>query len=70
MTTRRILAELRRKKRCIERAIEALERLQEVEQDLDASELQKILNQVEMSNVVEFPDRVRRCRSRSCAESN
>jgi hypothetical protein len=33
MSTESVLDELRRKKRCIERAIRALERLQKVEQD-------------------------------------
>jgi hypothetical protein len=58
MSTRSALAELRRKKRCIERAIRALEQLQRMEEEGEADTAGKPSSKI--SNVVELPRRLRR----------
>jgi len=59
MSTSSVLAELRRKKRCLERAIRAMEQLQRLEQAGEAGEKAGARRRTGTSKVVEIPRRHR-----------
>lgn len=58
MTTSRALDGLRRKKQCLERAIRALEELQELEAGVDPGQELESAPGIGTSNVVVLPRRV------------